>query len=62
MILPSIVSPNQSGFVPRKLITDNALVAFEIFHDMKQKNANKEGLCALKLDISKAYNKVAWCF
>jgi hypothetical protein len=33
-ILPQIVSKSQSAFVPGKLITNNILVAFEIFHHM----------------------------
>lgn len=31
-ILPDINYANQSGFVSRRLITDNVLVAFELFH------------------------------
>lgn len=62
VILPSIISPNQSAFVPRRLITDNALVAFEIFHAMKRTGASRDGVCALKLDMSKAYDRVEWCF
>ena len=60
--LPTIISPNQSAFVPRRLITDNALVAFEIFHAMKRKDVTHSGVCALKLDMSKAYDRVEWCF
>ena len=62
VLLPSIISPNQSAFVPRRLITDNALVAFEIFHAMKRRDVRGEGVCALKLDMSKAYDRVEWCF
>jgi len=39
--LPRIVSTNQSGFVPRRLITDNVLVALELFHAIKSKSKSK---------------------
>ena len=59
-ILPGIVSENQSAFVPGRSITDNVLVAFEVIHHMKKKNRGLEGEVALKLDISKAYDRVDW--
>lgn len=32
---PNIIGPSQSVFVPGHLISDNALIDFEIFHHMK---------------------------
>ena len=33
-ILPDIISPTQSAFIPRQLITDNVLVAYKTLHTM----------------------------
>jgi hypothetical protein len=55
-MLDEIISCNQSAFVPGRMITDNALIAFECFHYL-QKNKNPDNAaCAYKLDLSKAYD------
>ena len=61
-ILPQIISPTQSAFVPWRLITDNVLVAYETLHAMHYQKKGKKGSLALKLDISKAYDRVEWPF
>ena len=54
-VLRRIISPTQSAFTPRRLITDNILVSYEFFHSM-QLQACRNGLMAIKLDMSKAYD------
>jgi hypothetical protein len=61
-ILGDVVSENQSAFVPGRLITDNALLAFECLHYMEHGTATQAPSCAYKLDLSKAYDRVDWVF
>ena len=61
-LLNSIISETQSAFTAGKLITDNILIAFELLHQMKTSCLGKKGFIALKLDMSKAYNRVEWVF
>ena len=61
-LLPYVVSKSQSAFQPDKAISDNILVAFETLHHMKMKKSSEEGYMAMKLDMSKAYDRVEWIF
>ena len=57
-ILPNIISDTQSAFVHGRLITDNVIVAFETMHHISQKKGGRVWEIALKLDMSKAYDRV----
>ena len=57
-ILPSVISESQSAFQSSKATSDNILVAFETLHHMKSQKSKKMGFMAMKLDMSKAYDRV----
>ena len=61
-ILPHLISDTQSAFVPGRSILDNVIIAFEMLHSMKRKFRGKVGKVAMKIDISKAYDRVSWAF
>ena len=61
-ILPQIISENQSVFLSERLITDNVLVTFELMHYLEHKKEGKENFMAVKLNMSKAYDRVEWGF
>ena len=48
-----------SAFTKSRLISNNILVAFESLHSM-QRHTGKDSYMAIKLDMSKAYDRVEW--
>ena len=61
-ILHKIISLTQNAFIPNRLITDNIIIGYKCLHKIRHKKGKKHGLIALKLYISKAYDRVEWSF
>ncbi|KAL0433786.1 UNVERIFIED_CONTAM: hypothetical protein Slati_2712900 [Sesamum latifolium] len=61
-LMNSVVSQSQSAFIPNRLITDNVLLAFELNHFLKVSSHSKKCFAALKIDMTKAYDRVEWTF
>lgn len=53
-MLSTIISPQQSAFVPGHLITNNIFIAYEVLHSLSNRVKEKQRFMALKLDMSKA--------
>ncbi|XP_026383593.1 uncharacterized protein LOC113279099 [Papaver somniferum] len=60
-ILSKIIASYQSAFVPGRLIQDNIVIAHEMIHSLKKTKAKYGGI-AIKLDMSKAVDRVEWSF
>ncbi|KAA3486767.1 reverse transcriptase [Gossypium australe] len=61
-ILDICIDEAQVTFVPRRQITGNALIAYEVLQSLKEKKERTQGQFMLKLEMSKAYNMVEWNF
>ncbi|CAN1757430.1 Transposon TX1 uncharacterized 149 kDa protein [Linum perenne] len=59
-IMADIIPEEQSSFIKGRSIVDNVLIAFETLHAMNIRRTAKIGEVALKVDISKVYNRVKW--
>ncbi|XP_074302417.1 uncharacterized protein LOC141633971 [Silene latifolia] len=60
--MPHLVGEYQNGFIPGQSISDNILLSHELFHHITRKSMGKNGLMALKIDMSKAYDRIKWNF
>ncbi|PNX94494.1 ribonuclease H, partial [Trifolium pratense] len=59
--ITKVVSPHQTGFIPGRSIHENIVVAQEMAHSMCKMNG-KVGYFAIKVDLSKAYDRLNWNF
>ncbi|XP_026396933.1 uncharacterized protein LOC113291637 [Papaver somniferum] len=59
--MEKIISPMQAAYVPRRLISENVFLIQEMVHFMK-KQSGRVGSFALKMDMSKAFDKLYWNF
>ena len=61
-IMDSIITPFQNAFIKGRNITDNILLAHEIIDVVGKKRRKRDSYGVLKIDMSKAYDRVNWNF
>lgn len=57
-VLPQLISPHQTSFVPGHYIMENIVIAQEVIHSMRKKTSAK-GFMAIKVDLEKAYDHLS---
>lgn len=62
VVLGEVISANQSAFVPGRLILGSTILAYELTHFLKRKRSGHDRYAALKLDMSKSYDRFEWHF
>ncbi|KAL0312769.1 UNVERIFIED_CONTAM: hypothetical protein Sradi_5676200 [Sesamum radiatum] len=58
-LLDKFISPLQMAFVPSRTINENSILSHEIMHYLHRKKG-KKGFMAIKIDLTKAYDRVEW--
>ncbi|KAI5342138.1 hypothetical protein L3X38_010013 [Prunus dulcis] len=60
--MSDVISEYQNAFIPHHMILDNGLAAFETIHCLKRRGESGKKKAILKLDMTKAYDRVEWVF
>lgn len=58
VLLPDLIGPHQTSFVPGQHITENIIIAQEVVHSMRRK-MGKKCFMAIKVDLEKAYDRLS---
>lgn len=56
--IDGIIFGQQFAFIPGRQMQDNIIVTHEVFHFLKNKKVGTRATMAIKLDLSKAYDRV----
>ena len=60
LIFPGAIEANQSAFIKERLLLENILLASELVNGYHKDSCSAR--CAIKFDISKAFDTVKWSF
>lgn len=60
--MKDIVGEFQNAFILGRVMADNSLLAHALLHWVKHKSKGNSSFGILKIDLSKAYDKISWTF
>ncbi|XP_056691844.1 uncharacterized protein [Spinacia oleracea] len=60
--LNALIDESQHAFIPGRYMSDNILLSHDILHFMNGRRAKGPNLAAIKIDMSKAYDRIHWGF
>ena len=58
IVLSDLIHPCQSAFLKGRLISDNVMLAADLMHQVHSARGKRKKLAALKLDFSKAFDRI----
>lgn len=61
-LLSRLISEFQSAFIKGRSIADNVLITHEILHYLQHSGASVRFSMAIKMNMSKAYDRIEWSF
>ncbi|GMI90334.1 hypothetical protein HRI_002702700 [Hibiscus trionum] len=61
-MLEPCIDKAQGAFIPGRQISNNIMIAYEVLNSLHKRRVGKTGTFALKVDLSKAYDRVEWSF
>lgn len=61
-ILGDLVGTYQNVFIPERHMSDNCLISHEIINWVKKRKKGNSFASILKIDLSKAYDRIHWDF
>ncbi|CAN0877256.1 LINE-1 retrotransposable element ORF2 protein [Linum grandiflorum] len=59
--MAQLIGPNETSFVPGRQISENIIILQEVVHTLRLKKG-KRGAFVIKLDLSKAFDRLEWSF
>lgn len=59
-VLPKLIQDEQHAFIPGRYMSDNILLGHELLSFINNRKSTSSYLVAVKIDMSKAYDRVSW--